>query len=230
MTEGLVTEGITLVESVEKAGATLRLLGGVAVVLHSSGKLHRDIGDLDAVTTGKDVTTVTRVLEERDYEPESRFNALHGSRRLIFHGPEGKLDIFVDTFEMCHRIELKDRLRLDSPTITATDLLLTKLQVVELNTKDADDLAELFRYHELGAGEGDRFDNDYLDGLVADDWGLWRTLTGTLDRVAELRPDVAEPAVRLHHALDEAPKGRKFRLRARVGERVRWYELPDEVE
>ena len=66
--------------------------------------------------------------------------------------------------------------------------------------------------------------------LVADDWGLWRTATGTLDRVAELRPDVAEPALQLRRALDEAPKGRKFRMRARVGERVRWYEPPDEVE
>lgn len=230
MTDALVTEGIALVDRVEEAGGTLRLLGGVAIVLHSSGNSHRDIGDIDAVTTGSDVATVSRVLEERKYEPQARFNALHGTRRLIFHGPEGKLDVFVDTFEMCHRIELKHRLRLDSPTITATDLLLTKLQVVELNAKDADDLAELFRHHELGAGHGDRFDTDYLGGLVADDWGLWRTATGTLDRVAELRPDVAEPAGRLHGALDEVPKGRKFRLRARVGERVRWYEPPDEVE
>jgi hypothetical protein len=230
VTDALVTEGIALVESAEEAGATLRLLGGVAVVLHSSGTLHRELGDLDAVTTAKDVATLTRVLEGRGYVPEPRFNALHGERRLIFYGPAGKVDVFVDTFEMCHRIELKDRLRLDSPTITATDLLLTKLQVVELNAKDTDDVAELFRHHELGAGEGDRFDEDYLERLVADDWGLWRTATGTLDRVAELRPDVAEPALRLRRTLDEAPKGRKFRLRARVGERVRWYEPPDEVE
>jgi hypothetical protein len=230
VTDARVTEGIALVDSAEEAGATLRLLGGVAIVLHASGKVHRDIGDIDAVTTGNDVSTVTRVLEARGYEPQARFNALHGNHRLIFNGPEGKLDIFVNTFEMCHRIELKERLRLDSPTITATDLLLTKLQVVELNAKDADDLAELFRYHELGTGHGDRFDVDYLDGLIADDWGLWRTATGTLDRVAQLRPDVAEPAERMRHALDEAPKGRKFRLRAKVGERVRWYEPPDEVE
>jgi hypothetical protein len=30
--------------------------------------------------------------------------------------------------------------------------------------------------------------------------------------------------------LDDTPKGRRFRLRARLGERMRWYELPDEVE
>jgi hypothetical protein len=230
LTQALVVEGVTLVGAAADAGVTLRLLGGVAVVLHSSGTAHREIGDLDAVTKGSDVGALTALLKERSYEPETRFNALHGNRRLIFHGSEGKLDVFVDTFEMCHRIELKDRLRLDSPTIPATDLLLTKLQVVQLNAKDADDIAELLRYHELGTGHGDRFDSVYLRTLVADDWGLWRTATGTLDRVAELRPDVAEPAGRLRRALDESPKGRKFRLRSRVGERVRWYELPDEVE
>jgi hypothetical protein len=230
LTQGLVVEGVTLVGAADDAGVTLRLLGGVAVVLHSSGTAHREIGDLDAVTKGSDVGALTALLKERSYEPETRFNALHGNRRLIFHGSDGKLDVFVDSFEMCHRIELRDRLQLDSPTIPATDLLLTKLQVVQLNAKDADDIAELLRYHELGTGHGDRFDTVYLGALVADDWGLWRTATGTLDRVAELRPDVAEPAGRLRRALDESPKGRKFRLRSRVGERVRWYELPDEVE
>jgi hypothetical protein len=230
MSKELVEEGITVVEIAERQGATLRLLGGAAIVVHCSGEVHRPIGDLDAVTSQSDVKLVTQVLEERGYTPETRFNALHGERRLIFHGPEGKLDVFVETFEMCHRIELGDRLTLDSPTISATDLLLTKLQVVELNAKDADDLAELLRHHDLDAGHGDHIDVDYLSTLVGDDWPLWRTLIGTLDRLPELEPGVAEPARVLRQILDEAPKGRKFRLRARVGERKRWYELPDEVE
>ncbi|MEN3280431.1 MAG: hypothetical protein V7607_1571 [Solirubrobacteraceae bacterium] len=230
MTQALVAEGVALVEGAQRDGVTLRLLGGAAVVLHGSGVPYREIGDLDAVTGRKDVKRLTAVLQQRGYDAQTRFNAMHGDRRLIFHGPAGKLDVFVERFEMCHRLELGARLALDSPTIPVTDLLVTKLQVVELNEKDARDLADLLRHHSLGAGDGDHFDAEYLAALVGDDWGLWRTLTGTLDRLPTLAPDVGEQAIALRRVLDDAPKGRRWRMRARVGERKRWYELPDDLE
>jgi hypothetical protein len=229
MSDALITEGVALVDLVEQEGATLRLLGGAAVALHSSGVAYREIGDLDAVTTRSGVATVTSVVVARGYAPEARFNALHGDKRLIFVSPVAKLDVFVDTFEMCHQIELASRLGLDSPTIPLTDLMVTKLQVVELNAKDARDLAELISHHELGEGPGDHVDAIYLADLVRDDWGLWRTLAGTLERLGELEPSVVERARELLRVIDEAPKGRKFRLRAKVGDRKRWYELPEEV-
>ena len=229
-TQELLEEGAALAESTQVEGATLRLLGGAAIIMHCSGPPHREMGDLDAVTRRADVPQLTRVLQQRGYQPETRFSALHGDRRLIFHGGAGKLDIFVDTFDVCHKIELAGRLPLDSPTIPATDLLLTKLQVVELTEKDATDLAELLGHHASGSGPGDHVDVPYLEDLVADDWGLWRTLTGTLTRLPELHAAVAEQARALRQLLDDAPKGRGFRLRARLGERKRWYELPDEVE
>jgi len=230
VSDELVAEGVALVESAEREGATLRLLGGAAVIVHGSGVAHRTIGDLDAVTMRKDIKRLTAMLQERGYEAETRFNALHGDRRLIFHGSAGKLDVFVERFEMCHRLDLGSRLRLDSPTITVTDLLVTKLQVVELNEKDSRDIAELLRHHSLGTGDGDHIDADYLGALIGDDWGLWRTLTGTLERLPALVPDVGEQAAAVHGVLDEAPKGRRFRMRAKVGERKRWYELPDDLE
>lgn len=225
----LLAEGVAVVEAAAAAGLVLRLLGGVGIVLHSGGQPHRALGDLDAATRSADARPLTPALSLVGYEPEPRFNALHGDRRLIFHGPRAKLDVFVEVFEMCHRIDLGPRLKLDSPTLPVSDLLVTKLQVVELNAKDADDAALLLRAHALGRGAGDHVDVDYLSELVADDWGLWRTMTGTLERLEELQPGVAEQARALRGALDEAPKGRRFRMRARVGERKRWYELPDEV-
>src|SRR6202030_4206358 len=123
----------------------LRLLGGAAIILHSGGRPHRELGDLDAATRRSDGRALAGALATVGYEAEPRFNALHGDRRLIFHGPHGKLDVFVEVFEMCQRIELGPRLPLDSPTLPVSDLLLTKLQVVELNAKDADDAALLLR-------------------------------------------------------------------------------------
>ena len=229
MTKDLVAEGVSLVETAASDGLVLRLLGGAAIVLHSGEQLHRPLGDLDAVVRRADARPLSRTLLAAGYEPEPRFNALHGDRRLIFYGPQGKLDVFVEVFEMCHRIDLGSRLVLDSPTLTVSDLLLTKLQVVELNAKDADDAAILLRHHELGHGNGDHVDLDYLARLVGDDWGLWRTLTRTLERLEALQPAVSEQARTVRSTLDEAPKTRRFRVRAKVGERKRWYELPDEV-
>jgi len=229
VSQELLDEGVALVEAAAADDQVLRLLGGAAIMLHSGVNGYRQLGDLDAVVRQEDARAIGATLRGRGYEPESRFNALHGDRRQIFHGPKGKLDVFVEVFEMCHRIDLARRLLLDSPTLTVSDLLLTKLQVVELNAKDAEDAAVLLRAHELGHGEGDRVNLDYVTALAADNWGLWRTLTGTLGRLEELQPDVAPKARTLRDELDGAPKTRRFRLRARVGERKRWYELPDEV-
>jgi hypothetical protein len=178
----------------------------------------------------RDARAITGFLEGRGYTANKRFNALHGDTRMIFHGPAGKLDVFVGAFSMCHALELDKRLELDSPALTATDLLLTKLQIVELNAKDAHDASVLLTEHSLEPGDGDQIDVAYVARLTGDDWGLWRTVTGTLRRLADLYPAVAGRCRELLSAIDAAPKSRRFKLRARIGERVVWYELPEETE
>jgi hypothetical protein len=45
---------------------------------------------------------------------------------------------------------------------------------------------------------------------------------------AELGRRVAAVAGELHQEVVQAPKSRAFNLRAKVGRRKRWYEVPDE--
>jgi hypothetical protein len=219
VSDALVTAGRRLTAAGNEAGIVLRPIGGVGVLLHCPAALargpHRDFGDLDIAADAKS-RDITKVFEDQGYAGDRRFNAMQGDRRMIFHGDIGKVDVFIGAFEMCHRIELSERLRIEPETVTASDLLLTKLQVVELN--------------ELGHGAGDHIDVDYLGAVAGDDWGLWRTCTGTLRHVSELRPAVAPRAIELVEALDAAPKTKRFRMRARIGERKRWYELPDEIK
>lgn len=229
-----LAEGASLVERTNAAGVPLRLVGGVAIALHCDrllqGRPHRDFGDLDAVTPAGSSRRLTAALVDCGYEPDTRFNAMQGEQRLIFEGPLGKLDVFVGLFQMCHRIDLSKRLELDSPTISVADLSITKLQIVELNEKDAVDTELLLREHELGEGHGDHIDTTRLAEVVRDDWGLWRTMTKTLATLKGRGEEIAaDRAAALLDVLDDAPKSRGFKLRARVGERVRWYELPDEV-
>jgi len=233
MSVPLYEESIALTDATAAAGVDFSLLGGGAIFLHCPQAIadgpYRELADLDGITTRSSTAALAEVLERRGYEPDGRFNAMHGERRMIFTGPRGKLDVFVDVFEMCHTIDLRDRVGIEPRTLPVADLLLTKLQIVELNEKDARDAAALLREHELGSGPGDHVDVDYLNGLVGSDWGLWRTLTGTLATLAELEPDVADRAGELREAFEAAPKSRGWKLRARVGERKRWYELPEEV-
>jgi hypothetical protein len=230
----LIEEGTALTQAADEAGLKLRLLGGVGVVAHCpralAGEPHREIADIDVAVSRREARGLTDFLTSRGYESERRFNALHGDTRMIFHGPLGKLDVFVGTFSMCHALELDSRLALDFPALTATDLLLTKLQIVELNAKDAHDASVLLAEHPIAAGDGDHIDADYMARLTGDDWGLWRTVTATLRRLADLHPLVAEPCRELGETLDTAPKTRRYKLRARVGERKRWYELPEEAD
>jgi len=191
---------------------------------------YRAIGDLDILVKGNDARQLARALPGLGYEADQRFNAVHGRTRLIFHGQAGKLDVFVETFTMCHELRLGERLALDSPTLTVSDLLMTKLQVVQLNAKDRQDASALLEEHEIADGPGDHIDKAYLTGLVSQDWGLWRTTTITLKRLVEDEPAARNSAAELLDAFVEVPKSLGFRLRARVGDRVQWYELPDDLD
>jgi hypothetical protein len=148
----------------------------------------------------------------------------------------------VDRLEMCHTLEFGDRLERLPTTLDVTDLLLSKLQIVELNEKDLHDVVHLLAGFEVAPGDvPGTIALERWNALLGEDWGWWRTVTGNLDRLehhAELvaahtpenaRHDPAAQAKQLHEAADAAPKSLKWRMRAKVGERKRWYELPEET-
>jgi hypothetical protein len=234
MSDSLLDAARELTSTGAERGVALRALGGVGVLLHCpialSNGPHRTFADLDVAVPRDTARQVPPLFEALGYDADRRFNAAQGDRRMIFDGPVGKVDVFVGVFEMCHRLDLSPRLGLEPDTLTASDLLMTKLQVVEVNQKDVDDAALLLSEHALDEGPGDHIDLTYLRSLVYDDWGFWRTATGSLELIAERREDVAARAHEIAHALEDAPKGKRFRVRARIGERKRWYELPDEIK
>jgi hypothetical protein len=229
-------EALRVSERARAAGVEARLIGGLGILHHDAGLRARGgsraINDIDLMVPSGQHRLVARLLVEAGYTAEERFNALNGHRRMVFHGAEWDLDVLVGIFEMCHRIDMSDRFALDYPTLPVTDLLLTKLQIVKLNAKDAGDTVDLISTHPLGDGPADHIDLARLRELVRDDWGLWRTITGTVETVIATGPPtaVAERLAALQTALHEAPKSARWKLRARVGDRVVWYVLPDEVK
>jgi hypothetical protein len=241
----IVEETMRLVAAAERDGLALRLLGGMAIRLRARGRLHpallRDVQDIDFASPKGSSSRTAAFLAAQGYEPDRPFNATHGARRLLFHDrPHGRhVDVFVDVFEMCHVLPLSERLEVDPITLPLAELLMTKLQIVKLNRKDLLDAYALLLTHDVGDADADTINATRIAELAGRDWGLHRTFELTLDRLGaelgEVGLDESEQATvrgrldAIGRAMTTAPKTSRWRMRARVGERVRWYEDPDEM-
>jgi len=238
-----VAEGTRIAEAAAERGVPLRLAGGVAVaVLCPSSRLpplRRTYGDIDLATRGTAGREVTALLESLGYSADREFNTLHGHRRLYYFDERNQrqVDVFVDEVNLCHRIDLRGRLDLVPLALPLADLTVLKLQVVETNEKDYLDLCAIFADHDL-SGDESGVNRAHIATVAGADWGLWRTLGMVAERSAQFARDlpgfdagerVAARLERLRSDLDEAPKSRGWKLRARIGDRKRWYELPEEV-
>ncbi len=242
---GVVEEARRGVEEAGRAGVGLRVLGGVAIRLRAGDRLHpafrREYADLDFVAPRGSSAEVQRFFEEQGYVPQVRFNTLYGKERLLFfdEANERQVDVLVGDFRMCHRIPLGDRLALEPLTIPLAELLLTKLQIVELNEKDVRDALALLHAHEVAEEDGDRINAARIAELCAADWGLWRTFTANLGALgghlgryglsAEDERLVRGRVGALQERIEREPKPLAWRLRDKIGDRKRWYELPEEV-
>lgn len=239
-----VAEGQRAVEAAADQGVPLRALGGVAVaMLCPSARrppLARSHADIDLATTKAARDQVVGFLETLGYAADEEFNILHGHRRLCFWDERAgrQVDVFVEEANLCHRIALGRRLEAVPLTLSPADLTVLKLQVVETNEKDYLDLCAIFADQELTADDSG-INLPYIVELASTNWGLWRTLGMVAERSEQFALElpgfesggaVAGKLQRLRAELESAPKSRAWKLRARIGDRKRWYELPEEVK
>lgn len=242
----VLTEANRLMDAANESDVLVRTVGGVAVALHAPDGLPsavtRPYRDIDLVTSKKGGPAALKLLVSMGYEPNQRFNSLNSATRLVAYDNDNgrQIDVFVGSFRMCHRIPIADRLALDSRTIPLAELLLTKLQIARLNEKDLKDLLAILVEHDVSDHDDDAVNVDYIASLLAGDWGLWRTSRGTVDTVRERLPAsglgadqqqlVDERLRLLWDRVQAQPKSMRWKARARVGERARWYDEPEEIE
>jgi len=240
----IVKEAQRIIDEAEKNQITLRLFGGLAVRFHCPSATHRSLSrkyaDIDFMGLKKQARDMKKLFISLGYTPRDIFNALHGDTRLIFNDIENgrRIDIFLDVFEMCHKLDFKDRLMIDKYTIPLADLLATKLQVVEITEREYRDIISLIRDHEITDTETpDAINGQYLGKLCAEDWGIYKTFMINLGNIStalaqyQLDKD-GEEIVRkrvddLKARIDNAPKSTRWKLRAKIGEKKQWYELPE---
>jgi hypothetical protein len=243
--EDIVSEGERLLGIASSQGVPLRLLGGVAVRLKAPEvptSLARDYKDIDFAVTKKGGGAADKLLREAGYEPHVAFNAMHARERGLYYdeGNGRQVDLFIDAFRMCHEIPLGKRLEVETETVPLAELMLTKLQIIEVNEKDIRDTVLLFHGHPIEDHDDGAVNGAHIAALCADDWGLWRTITANLERCRSHVGDYELPDSdreriegrfdQLLERIEAEPKSRGWRRRAKVGERKRWYELPEEVE
>jgi hypothetical protein len=238
-----IAEGRRLVARVQEQGVTVRLLGGVAVFLQAPEDrplLHREIRDIDLVAPRDSKRALEPVFQRLGYVADDAFNAFHGHHRQLYVDLANarKVDVFVGSFSMCHEIPIADRLDREPMTVPLAELLLTKLQIVQLNERDERDIYNLCFHHPVSDTDADAIEGGVIARLCAADWGLWRTVKGTIARCQddlgryELVPDarqlIGERLGELWSQIEAAPKSGKWRRRNRLGERMRWYQEPEE--
>src|SRR3954451_15541337 len=186
--DDIVAEGERVLGLASEAGVPVRLFGGVAVGLRADElppALDREYKDLDFAVTKKGGSAADQLLKNAGYEPHVSFNAMHARERgLYFDDAHGRqVDLFVHSFRMCHEITLGARLEVESGgTVPLAELLLTKLQIIEVNEKDIRDMVLLLHGHPVANSDHDAVNGKRIAELCAGDWGLWRTITANLER------------------------------------------------
>jgi hypothetical protein len=237
-----------LITAAQQEDIFLRVIGGLAIKVHSSNASHpsleRKYPDIDFVTNKAGAKKLVDFLPAMAYTPNKTFNTLSGDRRQLWYDEARgrQIDVFIGNFTMCHTLPLADRLEVEPLTIPLAELYLSKAQIVELNRKDILDLLTLILDHEVGPGDDETINSDLIAGLCARDWGLYTTVTmtnqklrdfmdeGSIDLEEEEVNAIRKRLVAMEKAMDLAPKTMAWKMRARVGKRMRWYEEVEEVQ
>jgi hypothetical protein len=231
-----------------ESGLTLRLLGAVAFARRCPNhaylreRLGRHFTDIDFAAYGRDAERIREMLKDAGYVDDPHvYVGSEGSRLVAEHPGIGMhIDVFLDKLEFCHTVPWKDRLEIDRETIPLAEMLLQKMQIVEINEKDLIDTITLLLEYPLGDSDEDTINIERVAQVCGKDWGWWRTLTMNLDKVRQMaehyeeltdeeKRRVAGQVAAALDRVDAEPKSMSWKLRAKVGDRKKWYRDVDEL-
>jgi len=232
----------------ENKHVIMRLVGALAFRTHCpqygylQDKLGRVFTDIDFASYPRFVRDNRRILTELGYEEDKQVTQLFGDRRMLFHDPafDRHIDIFYDVLDFCHPVRFVGRLEMEELTLPLAELLLEKMQIVQINEKDLIDSIMLLREHPVGDIDQEIINATIIARTLGNDWGYWRTVTAnlrvldqTLDEYdglsAEDRTIVRTRIKELEARIENEPKTLKWKARAQIGEKVKWYKDVEEL-
>jgi hypothetical protein len=232
----------------ENKHVVMRLVGALAFRTHCpqfgylQDKLGRVFTDFDFASYPKFVKDIRRILTELGYEEDKQVTQLFGDRRMLFHDPVfGRhTDVFFNSLDFCHRVNFTGRLEMEELTLPLAELLLEKMQIVQINEKDLIDSIMLLREHPVGDTDKETVNAAVVARTLGNDWGYWRTVTANLKTLEEAldhygglsdedRRIVRERIKQLEARIETEPKTLRWKARAKIGEKVKWYKDVEEL-
>jgi hypothetical protein len=232
----------------ENEHVIMRLVGALAFRTHCpqygylQDKLGRVFTDIDFASYPRFVKDIRRILTELGYEEDKQVTQLFGDQRMLFHDPVfGRhIDVFYNALDFCHPVRFVGRLELEQLTLPLAELLLEKMQIVQINEKDVIDSIMLLREHPIGDTDRETVNAAIVVKTLASDWGFWRTVTANLKLLdqrldgyeglsIEDRKVVHMRITQLLDRIETEPKTLVWKVRAKVGERVKWYKDVEEL-
>lgn len=246
-----IQEAIRIIDRAQTQKVVMRLMGGFAIRLHCPkfdhlyDKLQRKPAlDLDLITYSKFRPQIKKLFIELGYEPMKGMALMFDTgrnRQVYTDEPNNRsVDVFFDKLEMCHTVDFKNRLELDNPTITLSDLFLQKAQICKINEKDIKDMMILLREHNVGETEKETVNINFIANLLSDNWGFWYTTKTNLGKVQEFleqykgltetdRQDIKSKIEKLTKAIEDEPKSLKWKMRSKIGTSKKWYTEVEEL-
>jgi hypothetical protein len=263
--EEFVKEAVGIVEKAQSHGVYLRILGSLATYIRSLNNGYANLfkslerfgegkplfTDLDLAGYSKQSGAINKFFHELNFRPDTMVNGMFGHKRLIHYHPQNKyhVDVFLNKLEFSHDVEFGEkpgsgRLELDWPTITATDIVLEKLQIHQINRKDLIDLVTLLMAHDVH----ERFDKNTIDGsyitnILSDDWGFWQDATTNFGKMkmlmeeltannkltTEQRQTIAQRTDKLLGMVTNSPKTKHWEKRSKTGTKKPWYREVEDI-
>jgi hypothetical protein len=243
--ETYLEEAHHLIAEAQKQGLVLRVMGPIA--LHYYFPEHVDLyrnmerlgervfTDIDFASYGKFRGKMVPFFEKQGYELEKRSAMLSGgTRHIYFGGRVPMIDVFYDRLSYNHPIEYQGRLDVHPHCVSLTDLLLQKLQIVQINDKDLKDGMILLLAAQVGDVDNEMINVKYLSKLLSEDWGFYYTSTSNLAKIASAtehvhalsdpqRETIRQKAASIRQAIEDVPKSGRWKGRATVGTNKIWY-------
>jgi len=238
-----------ILKASDDAGILLRVIGSLAFQLHCPkyGYLQAAMGraytDIDFAAYTRQSKEIQGLMTRLGYLENREVFIVSEGERDIFDRPEIgiHIDVFYEKLSFSHVIYWVGRLEVDHPSIPLAEMLLEKMQIVKINEKDVIDTMMLLLEHPLGDSDKETINIKLIAALCSSDWGLWRTITMNLDKVRQLakgypqldseQKEIISAQVNLALTrIERESKSLAWRLRSRVGDRVKWYKDVDEVQ
>lgn len=243
--QSLLDVAVSVINTLAARRIVARLFGGLSIEVIAPWKdifgIDRPVKDIDIIVPRSSMITAMDVLSIDGWKMNGRNQRINSGILVcaIDNTSGTRLDMYADPVILNQTLYFGQRLRILEKTLTPVDLLISKLQIVNITDRDLDDICALAGGCQVAAVDSPSTLNaERLKIICSNSWALQYTSIGNLDaaeRRAGTHRDIQEERLArilqnvslLRNICTDCPKSWTWRLRAKIGPLLPWYEQID---